>query len=74
MALLCFFFNQLEVVAIIDGELATERVGAEVFDEGPRDLVSILKQQPFEMGAICKWTAVGHDARGINQWVFAHSR
>ena len=73
MVLLRFFLNRLKVVTVIHCEHTPEGIGAEVFDEGSRDLVTILKQQPFEFDGITKWTAVRHDARGINQRILTHA-
>ena len=53
-----FVDYRLDAVSIIHGEYASECISTEVFDEGPRDLVSVLEQKLFESGRISEGPTV----------------
>ena len=70
--LLRCFDNQIQIIRIINRQHAAKCVGAKVFDEGSCKLVTVFEQELFKLNEIGERSTVGRDARGVNQWIFAH--
>ncbi len=61
----------VDVVPVVEGEHASERVGAEVFDEGLGDRVTVGEKQLLEAGRVLEGTAVGQFSGGDDRRVRA---
>ena len=44
-----FGLDGFQVVLVVHGQHAAKGVGAEMLDEGARNLLTVLEQQPFEL-------------------------
>jgi hypothetical protein len=63
----------LNVFAVIISEDATERVRAQVLDEGSRNRITIFHEQLFERVGIRKGSTVRHCSGGVDYGISAHT-